>query len=76
MSEDDQRGVDAHYERRSVEPRVKGQLSEPGRLNGCGRCIWEMSRRGLRLHGVTLSLVCEACLLGVEFLAWSAEGTW
>ena len=30
----------------------------------------------MRLHGVTLSLVCEACLLGVEFLAWSAEGTW
>ena len=35
-----------------------------------------LSRRGLRVHGVTLSLVWGGCLLEVEFLAWSAEGTW
>ena len=46
------------------EPRVKGQLSEPEKLNGCGQC----TRRCLRVHGVTLSLVCGGCLLGVEGL--------
>ena len=30
----------------------------------------------MRLRGLTLFLVCGGCLLGVEFLAWSAEGTW
>jgi hypothetical protein len=42
--------------------------------NASGRC--RLSRRGLRVYRVTLSLFWGRCLLGMEFLAWSAEETW
>ena len=34
--DDNQWGVDAHYEGWLVNPHVKGQLSQPGVSNGCG----------------------------------------
>ena len=52
------------------------QTWEVERLKGHASGSCRLSERGLRVRGVTLSLVLGRYLLGVEFLAWSDEETW